>query len=87
LLSLQDGAQALAEIGSVRQVGQRVVVRHVGDPRFDGAPLSDVLGDPEQVLRPSRLIRDGQLLDVEEAFSVGGCVDLALFDESAAIRR
>ena len=62
--------ETLAEQGPIGQVGQAVVVGHMGDLRLDGSPVRDILGDAETVLPGAGLIVDLQLPDAQKPAAV-----------------
>ena len=48
---LHQAFEMLRESDTVRQVGERIVVRHVRDLRLGALAVRDILGDAEQILR------------------------------------
>ena len=71
-------AMLLAEQHAVRQVGQRVVARHVGDALLGAMPLGDVLVDRDPAALRHRLVRDLDHAPVGE---------MAMHDQIARLER
>ena len=55
---LQLALDLLAEQRAVRQVGQRIVVRHMRDLLVGAPPLGDVLDDVDEVTRFAGMVAD-----------------------------
>ena len=83
--ALQREVEALGESRAVRQVGQRVVIGKVGDPRGGALALGYVLGDAEQVFRFSIVAVDRKPLRQDVAHPVVAGADRLFLDNVQTI--
>ena len=68
---------ALVEQHAVRQIGQRVMMRHVGDARFGAAPLGNVLIGRDPAAVGHRLMRHREGAAVRQTAEIGAGALLA----------
>ena len=76
--------QRLQECRAIRQIGQAVVIRHMGHPRLGLAAVGDVLMGLDQILRLACVIEHGHAACQEQPQPVLGA-DRVLLGEQAAL--
>ena len=76
--------QRLQECGAVRQIGQAVMIGHVGHPRFGLATVGDVLVRLDEILRLAGFIEHRHATRQEQPQAVFRA-DRMFFDEQAAL--
>ena len=76
--------QRLQERGAVRQIGQAVVIGHVGHARFGLAAIGDVLVGLDQILRLAGIVEHRHAAGQEQPQAVLGA-DRVFFGEQAAL--
>ena len=82
--SLDHLRQRLQECGAVRQIGQAVMIGHVGHARFGLAAVGDVLVGLDQILRLAGFIQHRHAAGQEQPQPVLGA-DRMFFDQQAAL--